>query len=69
MSASRKQTELIDELQTRGATIPENDHGNPDDSMFDSVEQADAYIKKWGHLMGQGRTNMRIDEYGGIPNA
>jgi len=69
MSATRKQAELIDKLMERGATMEETDHGNPDCSMYDSVAQADAYIKKLGYLMHQSRTNMRIDEYGGIPNA
>lgn len=45
MSASPKQIKLIEKLQDLGAPIPENDRGNPDSSMFDSVENADAYIK------------------------
>jgi hypothetical protein len=68
MTASKKQIALIEELQTRGTLIPENDHGNPDNSMFESVRSADSYIKQWGHLMRQHSTSMRADEWGGIPN-
>jgi|TARA_R110000851_G_scaffold326279_1_gene494796 hypothetical protein len=54
MSASKKQIELIEKLHNKGAPIPENDHGNPDGSMFESVENADKYIKKYGHFISSG---------------
>lgn len=69
MTASTKQIALIEELQSRGAVIPENESGNPDDSMFHSVKAADAYIKQWGHLMRRNRTSVRADEWGGVANA
>lgn len=68
MSASPKQVKLIDELQSRGATIPADDRGEPDFSMFDSVAAADAYIKQWGHLMARHRTKTTAADWGGIPN-
>lgn len=68
MSATKKQIALIDELQNRGAPIPETDRGNPELSMFDSVRAADQYIKQYGYLMRTLSTKMRSDEFGGIPN-
>ncbi len=68
MTATIGQVILIEELQKRGAVIPCTDNGNPDSSMFESTENADLYIKKWGGLMAIGVTSMRADEYGGIPN-
>jgi len=56
MSATKKQVELIEELQNRGAVIPCDDHGNPSTAMFDSIMGADEYIKEWGHLMRQYST-------------
>lgn len=67
-SATKKQVELIEKLQSRGATIPENDHGNPDNSMFESIDNADSYIKKWGYLMRSCSTQLRSDEWGGVLN-
>jgi len=71
MACSRKQALLIDKLQLRGALIEENDYGNPDFSYLDSVEKADAYIKKWGHLMSRHYstgTTVSAQDWGGIPN-
>ena len=68
MSASRKQIALIEELQSRGAAIPAKDNGNPDWSMMDSVDTADAYIKQWGHLMGRSSTKLSAADWGGVPN-
>ena len=68
MKATKKQCELIDEMQDRGALIPENDHGNPDGSMFETVENADSYIKQWGYLMRKSSTDMRADEWGEVSN-
>ena len=68
MSATKEQCRLIDELMTLGASIPENDHGNPDDSMYDSIQQADVYIKKWIYLMARYTTKARADEWGGVLN-
>lgn len=68
MSASRKQIALIEELQARGAVIPADDDDNPDNSIMDSVEAADAYIKKWGHLMRKYSTKSSAADYGNIPN-
>jgi len=71
MSATNKQIRLIEKLHDRGAVIPEDYRGNPDFSAYDSIQQADAYIKKWGHLMrysGQQSTECRMDDWGGIPN-
>lgn len=68
MKATIGQIVLIEELQNRGSTIPSTNSGNPDLSMLESFENADLYIKKWGHLMSQSATAMRADEYGGIPN-
>ena len=69
MTASRKQIALIEKLQERGAVIPETDSGNPDNSMFETVLAADAYIKQWGHLMRRASTTMRADDMGGVLNA
>ncbi len=69
MPASKRQIELIEELQNRGAPIPENDHGNPDSSMFESVTGADKYIKKHGHLMGKYATKTSQGDWGGVLNA
>lgn len=69
MSATPKQIALIEELQNRGAAIPATDSGNPDNSMFESVQAADAYIKQWGHLMRKGRTSLSAGEWGGVLNA
>lgn len=68
MSASPKQIALIEKLQNRGAPIPCNDSGEPCFAMFDSVQNADAYIKEHGHLMRKYNTNMRADELGGVLN-
>lgn len=68
MAATKKQIDLICKLQERGALIPETHHGNPDSSMFESVQAADKYIKQWGHLMSESSTSMSPGEYGGIPN-
>jgi hypothetical protein len=68
MPASERQIELIDKLQCLGAPIPEDDHGNPDSSMFKSVENADEYIKKHLWRLAQCQTTMSAAEYGGIPN-
>lgn len=54
MPATEKQAELIVRLQNKGAPIPENDHGNPDNSMFESIENADKYIKKYGSYINGG---------------
>ncbi len=66
--ATRKQIELIEEIQLRGAPIPENDHGNPDDSMFESFEAADKYIKQYGHFMGKCTTKTNPGDWGGVLN-
>lgn len=68
MSATRKQIKLIEELQNRGAPIPCTDSGNPSNEMFDSVANADKYIKEHGHLMRSYRTNIRPDVWGGVLN-
>jgi len=75
MAATDKQIRLIEELHLRGAIIPCDDDGDPDFSAYDSIQQADAYIKKWGHLMNSStprnksyKPNCRMDEWGGIPN-
>jgi hypothetical protein len=68
MSASKKQIKLIDELQKRGAPIPQPNSGNPDLSMFASVLAEDQYIKQYGYLMRKLNTKMRPDDFGGIPN-
>ena len=68
-TATKRQIELINELQNRGAIIECTYSGNPDNSMFTSFEKADVYIKKWGYLMRQSRTNLSQSEYGGIYNA
>jgi len=74
MSASRKQIKLIEDLMNKGAPIPSNDGGNPDLSMFDSIQAADAYIKanyhylsKKTHLCKIGK-QCRPDEYGEVLN-
>lgn len=66
MQATNKQCLLIDELQTLGAVIPENDRGNPSHEMYETIAAADNYIKKWIHLMPS--TNTRADEWGGVFN-
>jgi hypothetical protein len=69
MSATEKQIQLIELLQNKGATIPSDDGGNPDMSMMDSVQAADAYIKKWKHLFsGRPAFAGRMDELGEVPN-
>jgi hypothetical protein len=69
MSATEAQCKYIDDLMTLGAVIPCDDHDNPDDSMYESVANADAYIKQWRHLTHTiPTTNLRADEWGGIPN-
>lgn len=74
MSATSKQIKLIDDLMTEGAPIPADDDGDPDFSMYDSVEQADVYIKQHYHFLarkaGLIKTGKRIrsDEYGDVLN-
>lgn len=68
MSATKRQIEFIEKLQELGATIPCNDHDNPSAEMFESVANADKYIKQWGHLNLKNYTKLRPDEYGGVPN-
>jgi hypothetical protein len=41
---------------TLGATIPCDHSENPDFSMYDSVKQADDYIKEWKHLIKKSPT-------------
>lgn len=65
---TKRQVELVTELQDRGAPIPETDHGNPDNSMFESFEGASAYIKEHGHLMQKHSNKLRADEWGGVLN-
>jgi len=70
MSATEKQIKFIDDLQTNGAPIPCDDHGNPDDSMFESVSAAHEYIRANRQYMKKfDGTKMRADEYGGVYNA
>ena len=73
-SATERQAELIVRLQNKGAPIPENDHGNPDNSMFESVENANKYIKKYGSYINGGLgeeanlTGLSAGEWGGVYN-
>ncbi len=70
MTCTSKQALFIENLQDRGATIPcKGDGDGPDFSMLDSVEQADAYIKQWMHLVDRGhRVTATAADWGGIPN-
>lgn len=74
MSATAKQIKLIDDLMNVGAPIPSKDGGDPDMSMYDSVEQAAAYIKQHYHRLaikaGLSKMSQHItpDEWGGVPN-
>jgi hypothetical protein len=70
MSATKAQIKFIDDLMTLGADIPcDSEMDKPDFSMYDSIAQADAYIKKWQHLLRRvPTTKLRADEWGGIPN-
>lgn len=68
MSATKRQIEFIEKLQELGAPIPCDDHDNPSTEMFESVVNADKYIKQWGHLNLKNYTKLRPDEYGGVPN-
>lgn len=68
MTATRKQVKLIEDLQSRGAPIPCTDHGNPDGSMFESVSNADKYIKQNIHYIKVHTTLCRPDEWGGVLN-
>jgi len=45
--ATPKQIKYINDLIDMGASIPSTDSGNLDDSMYSSIEAADAFIKKW----------------------
>lgn len=78
MTCTEKQAKLIQDLQTAGAPIPENaGQSGPDNSMFDSVANADAYIKAHYHfLYPEGRVSRsraaakesRADDWGGVWN-
>ena len=66
--ATSNQISLIEMLQDRGAIIPANDHGNPDNSMFETFTAADLYIKQWGHLMATNGTKSSPSEWGAVLN-
>lgn len=76
MSASRKQRKLINDLFDVGAPIPAHQHSDQPDteSMFESVQAADAYIKAHYHLlrekayMASFSRRVSAADYGGIPN-
>jgi hypothetical protein len=71
MPASRKQIGLIGKLQDLGAEIPcTGEGGNPDFSMLDSVQAADAYIKKWGYLnlATKPGATATAQDWGGVSN-
>ena len=82
MSATPKQIKLIEDMQSAGAPIPEHPQfDRPDDSMFKSVEAADAYIKAnmefYHKVVKAGAVERSLTEisnrlspadWGGIPN-
>ncbi len=65
---TKKQINLINELQLLGASISCDDHGNPSNSMFETIENTDTYIKKWIYLKRKNRTFMSQSDYGGVYN-
>jgi hypothetical protein len=75
MACSPKQRKLIEDLMEEGAPIPEHPQfDRPDDSMFHSVEAADAYIKaNIQYLSRKASMNafskrVSAADWGGIPN-
>lgn len=75
MKATAKQIKYINDIFEAGCPIPEHPQfDRPDDSMFDSVEAADAFIKANKHWCGKNAMlfsmseRTRADEFGGVPN-
>jgi len=72
MTASKKQIKLIEDLLAAGATYPENDNDNPSFSMYESVAEADKFIKMHYRLLlpkvFAGKRNSPA-EWGGVLNA
>lgn len=75
MSCSPKQRQLIEDLLDAGAPYPEHPvFDRMDDSMFDSVEQADAFIKLNYHRLSRKASMNAFSErvspgdWGGILN-
>ncbi len=76
MGATDEQIELIDALLESGCPIPEHPiFDRPDDTMYDSVEAADKFIKENQHYLERKHTLIEISnrisagEWGGIPNS
>jgi len=64
MQPTQEQIDLIIKLQDLGAVIPEDDHGNPSNEMFEHYTDAFLYINKWKHLFkGEGDIYLRNNIY------
>ena len=75
MTATKAQIKYIDDILEAGCPVPEHPQfDRPDNSMYDSFEAADTFIKKnkhWGYrnaILYAMSARMRMDEYGDIPN-
>lgn len=80
MSATPKQIKLIEDLLDVGAPYPPNPLTGEgmSEHMFDSVQEADVFIKQHYHLLRHKAVQekcqrdisnrIRPDEWGGIPN-
>lgn len=75
MTATPAQIKYIDDILEAGCPIPEHPQfDRPDDSMYKSVEAADAFIKANRHWCSKNAMlysmskKLRADEYGEVPN-
>lgn len=75
MSATKKQIKYIDDILEAGCPIPEHPQfDRPDNTMYQSVEAADAFIKANKHWLAKKMSlvvmskDIRPDEYGNVPN-
>lgn len=83
MSATAKQIKYIDDILAAGCPIPEHPQfDRPDNSMYESVEAADKFIKANKHWAGRLAKNrienshvlremsdrISMGDWGGIPN-
>jgi hypothetical protein len=74
MTATKNQCKFIDAILSAGCPCPMNENDKIDYSFYDSVENADKFIKANKHWLSSefsqiaASSRVRMDEFGGIPN-
>lgn len=67
MSATDKQIKYIDDIFLAGCPIPEHPQfDRPDDSMYQSVEAADAFIKANRHWCYRNPNRAKIAQHSSV---